>query len=130
MASLDVIEAPQSPQDLRPPSSRPLHKLTITLIDTYKEINKLYYEDRARRRATMGQHAWDDENHDYIITPGEEILDRYIVRGRIGKGSFGQVLRAYDKVTKVDVALKIIKSKRPFKNQANTEVDLLTEASS
>lgn len=48
-----------------------------------------------------------------------------MVRGRIGKGSFGQVLRAFDKVTKQDVALKMIKCKKPFKNQANTEVSLI-----
>jgi len=50
-----------------------------------------------------------------------------VVRGRIGKGSFGQVLRAFDKVTKTDVALKMIKCKKPFKNQANTEIDILVE---
>ena len=75
--------------------------------------------------AIAGQPAYDDENSDYIVTPGEEILDRYIVRGRIGKGSFGQVLRAFDKITSIDVALKMIKSKRPFRNQANTEIDIL-----
>ena len=99
----------------RPAASRPLHKLTISLIGTYKVINALYYENKARLRLDQGKHAWDDEHHDYIIQPGEDILDRYVVRGRIGKGSFGQVLRCYDKVTHADVALKIIKSKKPFK---------------
>ena len=54
-------------------------------------------------------------------------MDRYVVRGRIGKGSFGQVVRAFDKVTKADVALKMIKSKKPFKLQSHTEVDILVQ---
>ena len=91
--------------------------MTVSLIDTYKVINALYYENKAKMRLDQGKHAWDDENHDYIIQPGEDILDRYVVRGRIGKGSFGQVLRCFDKVTSTDVALKIIKSKKPFKKQ-------------
>ena len=28
---------------------------------------------------------WDDENHDYIIRPGEEIQGRWVIRERIGK---------------------------------------------
>lgn len=90
-------------------------------------IVKLYYADKSRRRINQGKPAWADRNHDYIIEPGEEIIERYVVRGRIGKGSFGQVLRAFDKVTKTDVALKMIKCKKPFKNQANTEIDILVE---
>lgn len=111
----------------RDAEERPVHKLTVSLIGLYKSINKLYYDNRAKAREDEGKPAWEDENHDYIIVPGEEILNRYVVRGRVGKGSFGQVLRAYDKVTSSDVALKLIKNKKPFKNQANTEIDILME---
>ena len=45
---------------------------------------------------------------------------------RIGKGSFGQVIQAMDKRTNKDVAIKIIKSKKPFLMQARTEIELLT----
>lgn len=45
---------------------------------------------------------------------------------RIGKGSFGQVIQAFDKKTNKEVAIKIIKSKRPFLMQARTEIELLT----
>jgi len=114
----------------RDAAERPVHKLTVSLIGLYKSINKLYYENRAKAREDQGKSAWEDENHDYIIVPGEDILNRYIVRGRIGKGSFGQVLRAFDKVTKNDVAIKMIKNKTPFKNQANTEIDILLELKS
>ncbi len=35
--------------------------------------------------------GYDDENHDYIVRPGEVWLERYTIDSLIGKGSFGQV---------------------------------------
>ena len=43
----------------------------------------------------------------------------------MGKGSFGQVVQAYDKEAQKNVAIKIIKSKTPFFKQAKTEIELL-----
>eukprot|EP00956_Cyclotella_meneghiniana_P023099 scaffold44495_cov39-Cyclotella_meneghiniana.AAC.3 len=150
----------QQPSYLQPmpgrlPTDRPIVKLSVSLIDTYKEINRVYYREREARRAARQAAAqqqqqqqqaeasssnqpsnqlgpgtqnngWDDDNFDYIITPNEVILDRYIVHKRIGKGSFGQVIQAFDKKTNKEVAIKIIKSKRPFLMQARTEIELLT----
>ena len=39
---------------------------------------------------------------------------RYLLKHRIGKGSFGQVVCAYDQVAMKEVAIKIIKSRKPF----------------
>jgi hypothetical protein len=159
----------------RVPSDRPVIKLSVALIDTYKHINTVYYEDRDARRATrarekqasaaaaaaaaaaqsssmnqqvgpeilgsgstgggqqplvgaggLNNNGWDDENYDYIVTSGELFYGRYRIKERIGKGSFGQVVRAEDIESKRDVAIKIIKSKKPFLLQAKTEIELLT----
>ena len=130
----------------RKPTDRPLIKLSVSLIDTYKQINTVYYEDREARRQARAKekstraaqqqlpagvggtnnHGWDDENYDYIVTPGEIFYNRYKIKERIGKGSFGQVVRAEDMETHKEVAIKIIKSKKPFLMQAKTEIELLT----
>ena len=121
----------------RPPADRPLIKLSVSLIDTYKKINTVYYEERDARRAARAKekaqkgqgtnnNGWDDENYDYIVTQGEMFYGRYRIKERIGKGSFGQVVRAEDVETQKDVAIKIIKSKKPFLMQAKTEIELLT----
>lgn len=103
----------------RDSSERPVFKLTVRLIDTYKLINKKYYEAKALNASC------DDKNFDYKFSREEILNERYVIRERLGKGSFGQVVRAYDRETDQEVAIKIIKSKKTFTLQAKTEIDLL-----
>ncbi|XP_076457834.1 dual specificity tyrosine-phosphorylation-regulated kinase 1B-like [Babylonia areolata] len=130
------------PNNFRDPAAAPLRKLSVDLIKTYKHINEVYYAKKKRRaqETTRGDESgnkknkvnahvfndgYDDSNHDYIITPGEKWLDRYEIDSLIGKGSFGQVVKAYDHADQEHVAIKIIKNKKPFLNQAQIEVKLL-----
>jgi len=120
----------------------PMRKLSVSLIDTYKLINQVYYERRKRRQeekaaSTASQsggkkerkgsinNGYDDEHYDYIVKSGELFNDRYEVSTVIGKGSFGQVVKAYDNSRSESVAIKIIKSKKPYLQQAKTEIELL-----
>ena len=81
--------------------------------------------DRKKERKGSFNHGWDDENYDYIVKNGEVFNERYVVSSVIGKGSFGQVVKAFDNTTSEWVAIKIIKSKKPFLQQAKTEIELL-----
>ena len=126
----------------REPSEAPMRKLTVDLIKTYKHINEVYYAKRRRRaqqpttttatedvsrrsERRLNNDGYDDENFDYIIKPGERWHDRYEIDSLIGKGSFGQVAKAYDTEESEYVAIKIIKNKKPFYNQALVELRLL-----
>eukprot|EP00730_Choanoeca_flexa_P014694 TRINITY_DN6520_c0_g1_i1.p1 TRINITY_DN6520_c0_g1~~TRINITY_DN6520_c0_g1_i1.p1 ORF type:complete len:462 (+),score=135.90 TRINITY_DN6520_c0_g1_i1:377-1762(+) len=110
----------------RPSKERPLVMLSVHLIHTYKHINEVYYANkRAKKIKAKHNNGHDDENHDYIIRIGETWNDRYEVRGLLGKGSFGQVVEAYDKVDQCKVAVKIIKNKPAFREQADIEIRLL-----
>ncbi|MFH4976402.1 hypothetical protein AB6A40_003111 [Gnathostoma spinigerum] len=82
---------------------------------------------REVKNTRLGAHnnGYDDENHDYILQEGEIFSDRYRIQCHIGKGSFGQVAKAYDIVEHTDVAIKIIKNKKPFHDQAQIEIKLL-----
>ncbi|XP_055845547.1 serine/threonine-protein kinase minibrain isoform X2 [Episyrphus balteatus] len=127
------------PTHFRDPATAPLRKLSVDLIKTYKHINEVYYAKKKRRaQQTQGEDdssnkkerklyndGYDDDNHDYIIKNGEKFLDRYEIDSLIGKGSFGQVVKAYDHEEQCHVAIKIIKNKKPFLNQAQIEVKLL-----
>mmetsp|Transcript_31893 Transcript_31893/g.49917 ORF Transcript_31893/g.49917 Transcript_31893/m.49917 type:complete len:547 (-) Transcript_31893:169-1809(-) len=68
---------------------------------------------------------WDDDKGDYIIRAGEVWDDRYEIGGILGKGSFGQVVEAYDRVRRTTVAIKIVKSRPAFYNQARVELRIL-----
>ncbi|XP_070551677.1 dual specificity tyrosine-phosphorylation-regulated kinase 1A-like isoform X1 [Ptychodera flava] len=126
------------PQTFRDASLAPLRKLSVDLIKTYKHINEVYYAKKKRRakEAQDGEtttkkptrvynDGYDDDNYDYIVKNGEKWNDRYEIDSLIGKGSFGQVVKAYDHEEQEYVAIKIIKNKKPFLNQAQIEVRLL-----
>ncbi|XP_041089220.1 dual specificity tyrosine-phosphorylation-regulated kinase 1A isoform X1 [Polyodon spathula] len=133
-----VANQRRMPQTFRDPVAAPLRKLSIDLIKTYKHINEVYYAKK-KRRHQQGQgddsshkkerkvynDGYDDDNYDYIVKNGEKWMDRYEIDSLIGKGSFGQVVKAYDRVEQEWVAIKIIKNKKAFLNQAQIEVRLL-----
>lgn len=87
---------------------------------------KVYYASKKLTTAPKTlNNGYDDENADYIVKLGETFADRYVILSHLGKGSFGQVVKAYDRVKNEYCAIKIIKNKTPFYNQALTEIKLL-----
>ena len=83
VAEASVAEASDE-HGTRAAHERPLYKLSVRLIDTYKLINKVYYENKARKTTTSHK-EWDDENHDYLIHQGEVFAGRFEIKRRIGK---------------------------------------------
>ncbi|PHH66972.1 hypothetical protein CDD81_5324 [Ophiocordyceps australis] len=69
--------------------------------------------------------GYDDERGDYTIVPGDHLAYRYEIIDILGKGSFGQVVRCIDHKLGVLVAIKIIRNKKRFHQQALVEVNIL-----
>ncbi|TAQ87838.1 hypothetical protein B7494_g3852 [Chlorociboria aeruginascens] len=69
--------------------------------------------------------GYDDERGDYTIATGDHLSYRYEIIDILGKGSFGQVVRCIDHKTGVLVAIKIIRNKKRFHQQALVEVNIL-----
>ncbi|XP_072011147.1 dual specificity tyrosine-phosphorylation-regulated kinase 1B-like isoform X1 [Engystomops pustulosus] len=126
------------PLTFRESAAAPLRKLSVDLIKTYKHINEVYYAKKKRRAQQVPPEdsstkkerkvfndGFDDDNYDYIVKNGEKWMDRYEIDSLIGKGSFGQVVKAYDHHDQEWVAIKIIKNKKAFLNQAQIELRLL-----
>lgn len=103
---------------LRPSANGPLRKLTTGLLQTYKNINAKYYDAKKARALKTGR-------EDYTAVVGELLGMRYRVEESMGKGSFGQVVSAFDTKTGHRVAVKVIKNKEAFRRQARTEIRLL-----
>lgn len=72
-----------------------------------------------------GNYGYDDERGDYNIVFGDHLAYRYEVVDVLGKGSFGQVVRCVDHKEGGIVAVKIIRNKKRFHQQALVEVGIL-----
>ena len=75
--------------------------------------------------AESSNFGYDDERGDYNIVSGDHLAYRYEIIDLLGKGSFGQVVRCVDHKTGGLVAIKIIRNKKRFHQQALVEVDIL-----
>ncbi|KAL8670930.1 MAG: hypothetical protein Q9168_004545 [Polycauliona sp. 1 TL-2023] len=83
---------------------------------------KKHVGDLSAETANFG---YDDERGDYNIVKGDHLSYRYEIIDILGKGSFGQVVRCIDHRTGGLVAIKIIRNKKRFHQQALVEVDIL-----
>ncbi|KAK2815345.1 hypothetical protein Q7C36_023611 [Tachysurus vachellii] len=138
LSDMTILQRRIPPSFRDPREVRRSEKLSVDLIKTYKHINEVYYTKKKRRAQQVPPEdsstkkerkvyndGYDDDNYDYIVKNGEKWLDRYEIDSLIGKGSFGQVVKAYDHHEQEWVAIKIIKNKKAFLNQAQIELRLL-----
>lgn len=75
--------------------------------------------------STGANFGYDDDRGDYSIVLGDHLSYRYEVVDVLGKGSFGQVVRCIDHKIGELVAVKIIRNKKRFHQQALVEVNIL-----
>ena len=70
-------------------------------------------------------YGFDTDTQEYIVLMNEHLAYRYEVVKKLGKGSFGIVLRCFDHKTKEFVALKILKNKKRLYKQGLVEAKLI-----
>lgn len=69
--------------------------------------------------------GYDNEQGSYVHIPHDHVAYRYEVLKVIGKGSFGQVVKAYDHKNHEHVALKMVRNEKRFHRQAQEEIRIL-----
>lgn len=74
---------------------------------------------------STNNYGYDDERGDYLVVNKDHLAFRYEIVDTLGKGSFGQVLHCRDYCTGESVAIKIIRNKKRFHQQALVEVNIL-----
>jgi len=67
------------------------HRKRVRAEKRAREKQSAELSGRKKERLVIND-GYDDENHDYIVNPGERWHDRYEIDSLIGKGSFGQVM--------------------------------------
>ncbi|XP_002027589.2 putative dual specificity tyrosine-phosphorylation-regulated kinase 3 homolog isoform X1 [Drosophila persimilis] len=106
-----------------------MHKLTPyerTEILAYPQI--YFIGANAKKRPGVygpNNSDYDNEQGAYIHIPHDHVAYRYEMLKIIGKGSFGQVIKAYDHKTHEHVALKIVRNEKRFHRQAQEEIRIL-----
>jgi serine/threonine protein kinase len=114
---------------------RPLDGLTLNLVDTYKKINQHYYMAKEARQQhelltqqlTQPTQQSGRDGHCGRAVKGQVWKGRYLIEGRIGQGTFGTVLAALDTWAGKEVAVKVIRNKRAYTQQATNEMRMLSE---
>lgn len=89
------------------------------------EYQNVYYAGDELSKLKNTNKKFDDEKGNYRVIIGDHIAYRYEIIERLGKGSFGQVIKVLDHKENSVVALKIIKNKKRFKVQGLVEVKIL-----
>ncbi|KAL9873548.1 dual specificity tyrosine-phosphorylation-regulated kinase 2 isoform X1 [Glossina fuscipes] len=106
-----------------------MHKLTPyerTEILSYPQI--YFIGANAKKRPGIfgpNNSDYDNDQGAYIHIPHDHVAYRYEMLKIIGKGSFGQVVKAYDHKTHEHVALKMVRNEKRFHRQAQEEIRIL-----
>lgn len=112
----------------------PLNVLTCYVKPLYTELRHHMVQQKrtkpddsnaSNRSGELLNNGYDDYNGHYRVIIGETILQRYVVTGILGSGSFGKVVRCYDEKWGINVALKITRAGKTFREQAKLEVNIL-----
>ncbi|EFW99251.1 dual specificity protein kinase pom1 [Grosmannia clavigera kw1407] len=131
--TLDALRKRATPKE----RVSPQEAIRIAMLNIYErgeiiDYNDVYFCGTQNAAKVVGDlHAdlpnfgYDDERGDYSIVPGDHLAYRYEIIDLLGKGSFGQVVRCIDHKTGVLVAVKIIRNKKRFHQQALVEVNIL-----
>ncbi|OMJ85296.1 hypothetical protein SteCoe_13388 [Stentor coeruleus] len=104
-------------------SSLNLHEQTEII--SYTEIYYIAYGIPKLKPTLQNNFIFDDDKGDYKIFISDQIAYRYEIKSLMGRGSFGQVVKAYDHKEKKEIALKIIKNRPRFYQQALEEIEIL-----
>lgn len=70
-------------------------------------------------------HGFDTDDQEYVVRYNDHIDYRYEIVKKLGKGSFGIVLRVFDHKMQEFVALKILKNKKRLMKQGLVEANLI-----
>ena len=123
--SFKNTKVPITPQTTLALFLNSLNSYEETEILNFPEIYYIGIGSNKVKTAISNNFGFDDDRGDFKIIVSDHIAYRYEIKSNLGKGSFGQVVKAFDHKSQKEVALKIIKNKPRFHQQALEEVEIL-----
>ncbi|XP_067282992.1 dual specificity tyrosine-phosphorylation-regulated kinase 2 isoform X2 [Pseudorasbora parva] len=130
--SIKSTESKTKPAPLTPEQAMKQYMSKLSVFEhqeifSYTEIYFIGPNAKKRQGVVGGSNngGYDDDQGSYIHVPHDHITYRYEVLKVIGKGSFGQVVKAYDHKNHQQVALKMVRNEKRFHRQAAEEIRIL-----
>ncbi|KAH7528353.1 hypothetical protein FEM48_Zijuj05G0063600 [Ziziphus jujuba var. spinosa] len=79
--------------------------------------------------ARNGSPPWreDDKDGHYMFGIGDNLTSRYKIQGKMGEGTFGQVLECWDREKKEMVAIKVVRGIKKYREAAMIEIEVLQQ---
>ncbi|KAM6954636.1 dual specificity tyrosine-phosphorylation-regulated kinase 2 isoform 2-T2 [Aplochiton taeniatus] len=130
--SIRSSESKQKPAALTPEQAMKQFMAKLTAFEHHEIFSypEVYFTGPSakKRPGVLGgssNSGYDDEQGSYIQVPHDHVAYRYEVLKVIGKGSFGQVVKAFDHKSHAHVALKMVRNEKRFHRQAAEEIRIL-----
>ena len=105
------------------------HEMTTFEQSEIFKYSDIYYlgtlSNKIPPRLECENYGFDDSHTDYLLVKRDHIAYRYEILSLLGRGSFGQVCECFDHKKKEKVAVKVIKNKQKFHQQAKVEIRVL-----
>lgn len=76
--------------------------------------------------ATEPEAPCDDKDGHFIVVPDQQITPRYRVISLLGQGTFGRVAKCYDRLSRSNVAVKIVRAVPKYRDAARIEMRVLS----
>lgn len=124
-SSVEKLRFPVSPHVALKTFGSKLSAHEKSEILNFGEIYYLGRDGKENEIETQFPRPFSSADGDLRFKTGDQLAYRYEIQKVLGKGSFGQVVQAYDHKHKREVAIKIIKSSEKFQRQALTEIGIL-----
>jgi dual specificity tyrosine-phosphorylation-regulated kinase 2/3/4 len=128
--SKDRVPAPDSKMT-SPKAVLKLFKNELTELERAEilDYQDIYYfgkiANKVKPKIAAINNGFDDQRGDYLMIAGDHIAYRYEILNLLGKGNFGQVVLCHDHKRNEKVALKVIRNKKRFNQQAGVEIKVL-----
>ncbi|CAH0048997.1 unnamed protein product [Clonostachys solani] len=81
---------------------------------------KVIHDPPSQRNQTV-----DDDDGHYIVVPDAGLTEKYQIVRLLGQGTFGKVVKAYDRGRNKHVAVKIIRSVQKYRDASKIELRVL-----